>query len=116
MSASPLPTGNCFIQLNVLARFDKEVGRYVAGSPELDVWSSGETAKEALDRAQEAILLFLDQTTEMGTVWEILEKAGIKLQSRPEPASVWERLRYLTRGDFFPIVFPVSRPSAGAAC
>ncbi len=114
MSSSAAQESKWFIRINVLARFDGEVGRYVAGSPELDVWSSGETAKEALDRAQEAILLFLEEATEMRTIWGILEEAGFKLQPRPGPDSVWQRLRYLAKGDFFPIVFPVQPPPARA--
>lgn len=104
-----------FIELNVVSKFDKEVGRYVAGSPELDVWSSGDTAKDALDRAQQAILLFLDEATEMGTVWAILGKADIKLQWKHQPPTLLERLPYLFKGDFFPIQFPVAPPESRAA-
>ncbi len=114
----PSPSeARCFIQLKAVAKFDKEVGRYVAGSPELNVWSSGEDPKEALDRAQEAILLFLDETTELGTVWRILDEAGIKLQATlPGPDTFFDRLKYITKGDFFPLTFSVQPPSANATC
>lgn len=104
---TPRPAG--FIRLAVVARFDEEVGRFVAGSPDLDVWSSGDEAKEALDRAGDAIELFLNEAARMGTVWKILEEAGITLKpSRPEGmGSLVERLRYAIRGDYFPLTFMV---------
>jgi predicted RNase H-like HicB family nuclease len=73
----PEPAG--FIYLQIETRFDPEVGRFVAGSPELDVWSSGDTNIEAQDRAQEAIRLFLDEVTRLGTMREILDEAGITI-------------------------------------
>lgn len=68
-----------FISLLLETRFDPEVGRFVAGSPDLDVWSSGDTNTQAQERAQEAIHLFLTEVTRLGTVWEILDDAGITI-------------------------------------
>jgi len=110
----PAEKAQPFIELNVVSKFDKEVNRFVAGSPELEVWSSGDTAKDALDRAQQAILLFLNEVTEMGTLWDILKEAGIDLHWKHQPASLLERLPYVFRGDFFPIQFPVAEPGSRA--
>jgi predicted RNase H-like HicB family nuclease len=66
-----------FVSLLIETRFDPEVGRFVSGSPELDVWSSGDTNTQAEERAQEAIILFLEEVARLGTIWEILDEAGL---------------------------------------
>lgn len=105
-----------WVALELLARFDRTLGCWVVGSPKLDVWSSGNTPQEALHRASEAITLFLDETTEMGTVWEILGSAGVELRESQEPpptSSFWGRLiRSFVYQPFMPVVFPVSRQAA----
>jgi len=103
--------GTAFIKLHCVVRLDQEVGRYVAGSSQLDVWSSGESEKEALDRAQEAILLFLDEATASGNVWEILKEAGIEVFRRKadiRPDTLPERLLHAFKGDAFPLEFSVA--------
>lgn len=53
--------------MKLVVRWDAEVNRYVAGSPELDVWSSGESEEEARERAKEAVSLFLEEVAAHGT-------------------------------------------------
>jgi hypothetical protein len=105
-----------WITVELWARFDKMLDRWVVGSPELDVWSSGKTPQESVERASEAIMLFLDEATEMGTVWEILRSARIELRDRPEPPptpGVFARLiKSLSNKPFLPAVFQVSRKAA----
>lgn len=103
-----------WITLQVLARFDKDLGRWIAGSPDLEVWSSGATPQESVARANEAILLFLNEATEIGTVWGILERAGIRLQQEPAPfhQSWFGRLKTFSYEAFVPAVFPVRAPAA----
>jgi|GEM_PF-5465897 len=110
------PTEPCFIHVDVHAKFDRQVGRWVAGSAKLNVWSSGEDPKEALDRAAEAILLFLNEVERMGTVWEVLSEAGIRMQaadSLPEPEPLLERLRDAVRTEHysFPLAFQINAPA-----
>jgi predicted RNase H-like HicB family nuclease len=99
-----------FIYLQIETDYDPEVGRFVAGSAQLDVWSSGETDKQAFDRAQEAILLFLNEATEMGTIRDVLKQADVTLHSSPRPKPVVEFFRHLA-GVPHPVVFAV--PSSG---
>ncbi len=110
-SANPL-----WMTVELWARFDKMLGRWIVGSPELDVWSSGKTPQESVERASEAITLFLDEATQMGTVWEILRSARIALRDRPEPPptpGVFARLiNSLSYKPFLPAVFQVSRKAA----
>lgn len=108
------PTGDSstpwFIHLDVQAKFDDEVKRWVAGSHKLDVWSSGKDPKEALDRAEQAIFLFLNEAERMGTIWDVLENAGIPLHTAraPEPEPVFERVRDAFKSEYrFPLAFKV---------
>jgi len=101
---------SAFIRLTAVTRFDESVGRFVAGSPELDVWSSGDSEKEALDRSAEAIELFLDEATRMGTLRQVLEDCGISVTQEPthlqEP--LFSRLRHALNGEFtFPLQIPL---------
>ncbi len=109
----------CWITLDLFGRFDKKCSRWVVGTPELDVWSSGTTPQEAVERADEAITLFLDEATEMGTIWEILQRAGVHLRQAPDPdprPAFLERLRSirstLSHQHFIPAVFQVPRQAA----
>ena len=116
MSASTPSTNPLWITVELWARFDKMLGRWVVGSPELDVWSSGNTPQESVERASEAITLFLEEATEAGTVWEILRSARVALRDRPEPPptpGVFARLiNSLSYKPFLPAAFQVSRKAA----
>ena len=115
-ATTPAGLSECWINLQLHSHLDKEVGRWVAGSPTLDVWSSGQTPQEALSRASQAIILFLNEATEMGTVWQILSKAGIDLLSTPTASatpSLADRLKAaFSDGGFLPAVFAVRAPDA----
>lgn len=100
----------CHLRLDILARYDKDAGRWVAGSESLDVWSSGEDPKEALDAAEQAIFLFLNEATRMKTVWDVLKAAKVDVHPGPvrfsEPRS--KRLRNLKKTEFFfPLTFQI---------
>jgi len=113
---APQPEPAGFIYLQIETHFDPEVGRFVAGSPALDVWSSGETDKQASDRAQEAIVLFLNETAEMGTVWEILKNAGISLHHAPRPKPSLGNLFRNLAGVPHPVVFAIPGSGKRAVC
>ena len=65
-----------YVVVKIVAKWDGEVGRFVAGSPELDVWSSGTDQLEALNRANDAIRLFLDDVAERGVIARVLDDCG----------------------------------------
>ena len=101
-----------WISVDIFGRFDKETARWVAGSPQLDVWSSGTTPQQSLERADEAILLFLDEITVMGTVWKVLAEANVRIEKGEVPPrrspGLPTRLKNLFRGQaFVPGVFPI---------
>jgi predicted RNase H-like HicB family nuclease len=54
----------------------KEGETYVAYVPELDLSSCGATDEEARRNIRDAVRGFLETSTEMGTLAEILEEAG----------------------------------------
>jgi hypothetical protein len=102
-----------YVYLELQTHFDPEVGRFVAGSPELDVWSSGDTDVQARERASEAVILFLNEATEMGTVWQILRDARVDLHRDPNATySIWARLHRLATGHPRPIRFSVRPPAS----
>jgi predicted RNase H-like HicB family nuclease len=116
--SEPIPstTDPLWITVELWARFDKRLGRWVIGSPELDVWSSGKTPQESVERASEAITLFLEEASEAGSIREILRNARIELREKPEPPptpGVFARLiKSLSYKPFLPAVFPVPRKAA----
>lgn len=106
--------GKVHLKVHVVARRAAPAGRWVAGSPELDVWSSGDTPQDALTRAGEALVLFLATAADMGTVGEILRSAGIKVYEDPAevpPDGIIERVRNAVRGDSFPVQLEIPVPS-----
>ncbi|HKN21780.1 MAG TPA: hypothetical protein VJX73_10200 [Terracidiphilus sp.] len=54
----------------------REGGTYVAYVPELDLSSCGATTDEAQKNIRDAVQGFLESSTAMGTLDEILEEAG----------------------------------------
>jgi predicted RNase H-like HicB family nuclease len=56
----------------------REGGAYVAYSPELDISSCGDSLAQAKDRLREAVSLFLEQSSRMGTLEAILSEAGFE--------------------------------------
>jgi predicted RNase H-like HicB family nuclease len=103
-------TDRC-IGVLIVGKLDEGTGRWIAGSREFKVFSSGTTPQEAFDRAVEAVSLFLEQAAEMGTLDEVLREAGVRVAERPEPsASLASRLRSAIGGFFtFPASIPVPK-------
>jgi predicted RNase H-like HicB family nuclease len=58
----------------------KEGEDFVAHAMPLDVMSSGETVEEARKAVYEAVELFLETASEMGTLTQILEESGYELK------------------------------------
>ncbi|MUH01261.1 hypothetical protein F7734_56935 [Scytonema sp. UIC 10036] len=58
----------------------KEDSQFVAHAMPLDVMSSGETQDKARIALDEAVHLFLVTAADMGTLEEILQETGYKLQ------------------------------------
>ena len=105
--------GKVHLKVHVVARREAPAGRWVAGSPELDVWSSGGTPQDALVRAGEAIALFLTTAADMGTVMAVLSASGIRVYSdasQVPPDGVFDRVRNALRGDSFPVELTIPAP------
>lgn len=70
----------------------KENDLYVGICPALSVSSFGETLPEAKQAVQEALLAFIEECEEMGTLTEVLEESGFILKDGvwmyPEPIAV----------------------------
>jgi predicted RNase H-like HicB family nuclease len=59
----------------------KEGDMYVSYNPELDISSCGKTIPEAKKNLSEALIAFIKEAREMGTLEDILSEQGFKLKS-----------------------------------
>ncbi|MEE9390798.1 MAG: hypothetical protein V3U91_06105 [Candidatus Aminicenantaceae bacterium] len=62
----------------------KESNMYTSYCPELDVASCGQTVDEARKNLKEALEIFVEETSKLGTLDEVLEEAGYDLSSRDQ--------------------------------
>jgi predicted RNase H-like HicB family nuclease len=69
------------MDLRLTVRLLKEGDTFVAHVPELNVSSCGDTAEQARRMIAEAVALFLETAKEQGTLKEILEEAGYRLEN-----------------------------------
>jgi predicted RNase H-like HicB family nuclease len=63
-------------QLNIKVEIFKEDDIYVALCPSLNVSSFGETIEEAKKSLVEALEIFIEECSEMGTLDQVLEESG----------------------------------------
>ncbi len=74
----------------------KENHTYVAYAPELDVSSCGDSLSQAKTRLREAVGLFLEEASRLGTLGDILSEAGFERQGntyRPHRVLTREKVR-----------------------
>jgi len=71
-------------EMKVPAKIFKEGPVYVSCCPIFDVYSQGETEKEARDNLIEALTGFIITCYEMGTLSEVLRKSGFTPVAKPE--------------------------------
>ena len=76
--------GVVFIRANLSARIKKEKpNAYVSYCPELDLYSQGDTLKEAEANIIEATQLFIESCIERNTLREVLLECGFTEYSQP---------------------------------
>ncbi|MBF0138588.1 MAG: type II toxin-antitoxin system HicB family antitoxin [Magnetococcales bacterium] len=84
-----MDTGNA--DLKAIVCIKKEDEWFVATCPLLDVASQGRTEAEALMNIEEAVRLFLETCSEMGTLDQVMHEAGIgNFQPLPAPDPVYQ--------------------------
>lgn len=74
----------------------KEGSSYIAYTPELDLSSCAATLPQAKARLREAVSLFLEEATRLGTLEDILSEAGFQKRGnsyRPRPLLAREKVR-----------------------
>ncbi len=59
----------------------KEGGMYTSFCPDLDVASCGRTVDEAKKNLREALEIYVEETSKIGTLNDLLEEAGYDLSS-----------------------------------
>ncbi|GAC1624577.1 MAG: hypothetical protein PVS2B2_11410 [Candidatus Acidiferrum sp.] len=98
MATSMLATRNGHNDIALTVQVWKEGASHVAYSPELDISSCAKTASQAKTRLREAVLLFMEEASRMGTLDEILVEAGFERHGktyRPRPILVREKMRLI---------------------
>lgn len=68
-------------QIIVSEHIWKEGGMYTSFCPEIDVTSCGRTVAEAKKNLREALDIYVEETSKMGTLNDLLEEAGYDLSS-----------------------------------
>lgn len=71
---------NKFIKLNLPVSFIRESDQFVAYTPALDLSTAGATLEDAKKNFTEAVELFFDEITAMGTLEDVLLDLGWKKQ------------------------------------
>jgi predicted RNase H-like HicB family nuclease len=96
MASSTLPAKNGNREIFLTLQVWKEGGSYVAYNPELDVSSCAKTASQAKARLKEAVSLFLEEASRMGTLDEVLAESRFERRGkiyRQRPFLAREKLR-----------------------
>lgn len=64
------------IEARIPVIFFEEGDKVIAYSPALDLSTCGDTEAQARKRFKEAVMIFFDEITKMGTMDEVLEECG----------------------------------------
>jgi len=60
----------------------KEGNQYIAHASPIDIMSSGSTPEEARSALKEAVRLFIDTASEVGTLEDVLDECGYVLTNQ----------------------------------
>ncbi|MFI5092068.1 MAG: hypothetical protein WCE50_12195 [Candidatus Acidiferrum sp.] len=96
MATTTISTRNHEGEIALTVQVWKEGTSHVAYTPELDVSSCGKTTNQAKLHLREAVALFIEEASRMGTLHDILEEAGFERRGktyRPRPILARDRLR-----------------------
>ena len=77
------------MQIEYTIQIWKEGQQFIAHAMPLDVMSSGSSPEKARQALYEAVDLFLDTATEMGTLNEILQETGYELEQGHWVSPFW---------------------------
>lgn len=72
-------------QIEVILVLDEDSEQYVAYCPALEVSSYGDTEDEARRAFDDALAIFINDTTERGTLDQLLLALGWRLLKQPQP-------------------------------
>ena len=96
MATTRISTRSAAPDISFTVQVWKENGTYVAYAPELDVSSCGDSLRQAKARLREAVGLFLEEASRLGTLADILSEAGFEKHGgtyRARRVLVREKLR-----------------------
>lgn len=78
-------TGLVKFEFKLPAHVKKQGNLYIACCPLLDVYSQGDSKKEALANLKEALVLFVESCFERGTLDQVLRSSGFYPAEGKEP-------------------------------
>lgn len=73
---------DAFSKIDFTAHVWKEGSTYVSYAPELDISSCGDSLTQARARLREAVGLFLEECSRMGTLDSVLSESGFQKRGR----------------------------------
>jgi len=85
------------MEINFITQIWQDGKMFVAYSPELDVSSCGKTPVEAKKNLHEAVEIFLEETTKMGTIDDILVESGFVKEKNNHKIS-WQPPKIISTG------------------
>jgi hypothetical protein len=77
---------NDFIEVKLAVILFQEAGQYVSYCPALELSSYGDDEQEAKEAFEDALNIFIEETTRKGTLERELLKLGWRLQQHPKPS------------------------------
>ena len=83
------------IRLSVPTEVKKQGDWYVSRCPILDVYSQGETQKEALENLVEALRMFIVSCLERGTLNAVLKSYGVTAMKTAKPGRAAKGQNYV---------------------
>jgi predicted RNase H-like HicB family nuclease len=93
-----------FFKVEIAVVISKEYDLYVAYSPALELSSYGDSEKEAMEAFDDALAIFIEETTKNSTLEKVLLRLGWILQQvpkveyRPPQLSEEELFRWMKSG------------------
>ena len=87
------------VKVSIDVFIKKQGENFIAYCPALEVSSYGATRKEAKAMFEEALQIFIEETTAMGTFEKVLLELGWKLQLKPVAKFTPPSIRELSKND-----------------
>jgi len=93
--------------MDVPVQVKRKAKHFVIGSPDLDVWTQGETKQEADANLQEALTLFFTSCIEAGTLFAVLQECCFTLMKDSKGVVARSQKKASPAPDYIHVAFPL---------